>query len=101
MERLLRGAVVAVCIVALLVGVWLDRPADQPTETPVAVTETTQVLGTWEGRLALFAAAGEQPLEIYEIWVAALPPQEQEKLTIGIPIPDQASLTALLTDYGS
>ena len=100
MEGLLRKTAVAVCILALLTGIWLDRPAEA-AKPPTAVTESEQWLGIWEGRLALYSSSEPDPLEVYDIWLASLPPQEQQRLAAGITVPDEKTLTALLTDYGS
>lgn len=100
MERILRGTAVAVLILALLAGIWLDRPAETPPQ-PTAAAEADRYLGVWEGRLALFDAADESPTTVYDIWVAALPDAEQQRLAEGVAVGDDGALAALLTDYGS
>ncbi len=100
MERWLRGTVVAVLILLLLAGIWLDRPADTPP-SPTVAAETERYLGIWEGKLALFEANDLSPVQVYDIWIAALPAAEQQRLAEGVAVRDEAALSALLTDYGS
>lgn len=100
MERILRGTAVAVLILLLLAGIWLDRPADSPP-SPTAATETERYLGIWEGKLALFETERLSPVQVYDIWIAALPAAEQQRLAEGVPVGDEHTLSALLTDYGS
>ena len=40
-------------------------------------------------------------MQVYDIWVAALPAAEQQRLAEGVAVRDEAALSALLTDYGS
>ena len=58
-------------------------------------------LGTWEGKLALFAGDEAAPQEVYDVWIASLPEPEQARLTAGIAVPDQQTLWRLLEDYTS
>ncbi len=100
MERFLRGTAVAVLILLLLAGIWLDRPADNPSSPSVAA-ETKRHLGIWEGKLALFETNSLSPVRVYDIWIAALPDTEQQRLAEGVAVVDDAALSALLIDYGS
>ncbi len=69
--------------------------------TTAANTAFPQLLRVWEGRLARFAADGGQPLEVYHAEVAALPPEEQQRLADGIVVASEEELAALLENYTS
>ena len=57
------------------------------------------VVGTWEGRLAVFALGEAQPMQVYEVYIASLPPEEQVRLREGVTVPDRPTLAALIEDY--
>jgi hypothetical protein len=57
------------------------------------------VVGTWEGRLAVFVLGEAQPTRVYEVFVASLPPAEQVRLQEGVAVADHLALAALIEDY--
>lgn len=71
-----------------------------PTTATVSAT-FPQLLRVWEGRLARFAVDGEQLLEVYDAEVAALPPEEQQRLADGVLVANEEELAALLENYTS
>ncbi len=88
----------------VLIGAAAWASALLPSAPPRAVTQPTeapqQVLRVWEGQLALFDGA-EEPSEVYEVAVASLPPEEQQRLSEGIVIESEEMLAALLDNYTS
>lgn len=93
------GLVVAVLILAILAAIWMfDRPAAATDDTNRA-SATGQMLGEWEGRLALFEGDATLPAQVYDVWIATLPETEQQRLKTGIAIEDDRTLWSLLEDY--
>lgn len=105
------GIAAAAVMAGILIWMFQTAPSQQPPSssaapaTTVAPAPTTAyaayTLGVWEGRLALFLPGSEAPDEVYDVFIASLPDEEQEKLTRGIPVPDQQTLERLLEDYTS
>lgn len=92
------GVIVAIVIVSMLAAIWIfDRPAAAEDTGRAAVTD--QLLGEWEGRLALFEGDGVLPAQVYDVWIATLPEAEQQRLKAGIVIRDDQMLRSLLEDY--
>ena len=58
-------------------------------------------LGTHNGQLALLQQNSTQPVTIYPLTVAMLPPVDQSRLAAGIEIRDRMHLAHLLEDYMS
>ena len=61
------------------------------------------VVTAQDGYLVVLSAGktGEQMHTITSISISALPPEEQERLSNGIPIYDEMALFRILEDYGS
>lgn len=59
----------------------------------------TILLGTYEGRLALWRQGESYPLRIFPLSVATLPPADQKLLAKGIPVDSEQKLAHLLEDY--
>ena len=100
----------------LLAGVLLSAPmwlrsetpqtASEPlppaTTAPSAATDTYYALaGEWEGRLAIFLPNEDAPAQVYDVYLASLPDEEQTRLRAGIPLADEVELAKLIEDYGS
>lgn len=88
------------------------EPSPQPTAettapTAAATTTTTTApqpycyLGEWEGRLAVFFPGQDAPIQVYEVFLASLPSEEQTRLRARIPAADETELARLLEDYTS
>lgn len=56
-------------------------------------------LGTHNGHLALLQDGLSEPLTVYPLAVAMLPPADQSRLATGIEIRDRLHLEQLLEDY--
>ena len=57
------------------------------------------LLGTYQGRIALWKTGSAIPEKIFPNTVAALPPADQALLEQGIPIASREHLAYLLEDY--
>ena len=101
---ILGGAVLAAAVSVVAAAGLRTHSAPAPART-VSTAEAAPVtgytVGQWEGLLAVFAAGGKQPLEVYDIYIAAFPHEEQVRLTAGIPAADAEALARLLEDYTS
>ncbi len=88
----------------LLIGAAAWASALLPENPPGTATQPTasaqQTLCVWDGKLALFDGADE-PIEVYEVAVASLPPEEQERVREGITIESEEMLATLLDNYTS
>ncbi len=94
------GLLVAILITAILAAIWLcDRPMSATANKSERTAVSEQLLGEWEGRLALFEGDDTLPAQVYDVWIATLPEAEQQKLKTGIPIRDDQTLWSLLEDY--
>lgn len=111
-KRLWGIAVLAAVITAILAALIRSQPVAQPpvAETPPTgeheVASTTAptpyaYVGEWEGRLAVFRTKSTAPEEVYDVFLASLPPAEQQALADGIPVYDEVELQGLLEDYTS
>ncbi len=98
----------AACAATACAALFLIRPAAAPpAESPPAAEPAAQpaketppaVLGCFEGRLALYRAGHAAPDEVYDVFVASLPPAEQEALAAGLPVTSEDELQRLLEDY--
>ena len=99
--------VLIACLLLIGISMWVCALIPLPENSDNrAVTNTThsaypQLLREWDGRLARFSPHGTVPLEVYEVDILTLPPEEQTRLAQGITIPDADTLTALLEAYTS
>lgn len=112
-QRLLVVAVVAV--VAALATATLaalirlntpDPPAPDPVVTPSGQQAALPTapspyayVGEWEGRLAVFRTENAAPETVYDVFIASLPPSEQQALRARIPVANEVELQGLLEDY--
>lgn len=100
------GVALAVVVVSVAVmwGVVQKEPAVSSVPSAKAAKATVDeaepfgILGVWDGRLALFRG-DERPDTVYDVWVASLPADEQQRLENGIAAPDRAAFLALLQEY--
>ena len=59
------------------------------------------VLGTFEGKLALFVGKSPYPNRIFDFMVRTLPLEDQSRLAEGIKISSEEELELLLEDFMS
>ncbi len=77
------------------------RPPDIATTTAPVGTQPYGYVGEWKGQLAVFFPGSDVPAEVYEVFIASLPPEEQARLRERIPADDETALARLLEDYTS
>lgn len=70
-------------------------------EPPVAAETAAYTLGVFDGKLAVFEGDSRFPMKLYDVAIAALPQDEQTRLSAGIPVSDAGALERLLEDYTS
>ena len=76
-------------------------PQPETPSTTFAKRERGFMIGVWEGQLAVFEIGDPQPTQVYEVFVASLPFEEQVRLKAGVIVPDRPALAALIEDYTS
>lgn len=93
------AAAVSLAVIVLLVLVGARRPAPAPADP--SSTPPRYTIGEYDGRLAVYADGQELPKEVYDVYLATLPEEEQIRLRAGIPVEDDIQLQQLLEDYTS
>ena len=58
-------------------------------------------IGEWEGQLAVFEGDQTFPMQVYDVFVSALPEEQRRQVQAGIPVEDETQLSLLLEDYTS
>ena len=95
----------AVIACVLLVGVAAWASAFLPPSAQERSLEqqqpTNRTLREWNGQIGLFVGDTAEPFEVYDVPVAALPPEEQDRLRGGIIIENEEMLAELLENYTS
>ncbi len=71
---------------------------EQPTVTSAAPKYTFSV---YQGKLALFEQGYAMPVEIYDVYLDTLPPEEQVKIENGIFAESDAEIQKIIEDYTS
>ena len=102
-RRRLMPALIA-CILLIGVAAWASTLLPTKSNTKQAPTEQVSgewTLCEWNGQIALFEGDSNEPTEVYEVTVAALPEEEQERLREGIVIESEETLALLLDNYTS
>lgn len=57
------------------------------------------LLGLYGGRLALFSGVTGRLMQVFPVYGASLPAQDQEALSAGIPVDSEAALSQYLEDF--
>lgn len=81
-----------------------EEEVSSPLEEAAVLAEEepkAMVLGTFEGKLALFIGESPYPNRIFDFFVRNLPPEDQNLLSEGIKIASEEELEKLLEDYMS
>ncbi len=78
-----------------------ETSPDSDNSTESAADTQTYTVKTFNGRIGVFADSAEDPIEILDVEVTALPQDDQTALTAGIPAGSKADLRRILEDYGS
>ncbi len=90
--------VLSVSVICGVTATTADSPSAKTAVTAAKDVAVFGTLGVFEGHLALFCD-GDTPKEVYDVWVAALPPEEQARLAKGIPAATREAFLALLQEY--
>lgn len=95
-RTLLWALAVSVLLAALILWVVLRfvLPADGRSGPAPAYT-----IGEWEGQVAVFERDQTFPRQVFDMAVADLPPELQERVRRGVPAEDEDRLSVLLEDY--
>ena len=56
-------------------------------------------LRAWQGQVAVFEGAQRYPMQVYDVYVNALPQELRQRLAEGIPVYSETELSLLLEDY--
>ena len=101
-QRRMLPAVIA-CLLLIGVAAWVSvlLPQDSKTDSVPTKQTTQQVLREWNGQIGLFQGDAPEPTQVYEVTVAALPEEEQQRLQAGIVIRDEEMLVELIDNYTS
>lgn len=93
------------CCVLLGAAMWASTTIPQPpsadTDPDVATRTAERTLGEWDGHLALFEEGQSEPVYVYDVVVATLPEEEQQRLRSGIAVESEEMLASLLENYTS
>lgn len=102
-ERRRLMPVLIACVLLIGVAAWVSTllPGKSDIKSVPTESETRQMLREWNGQIALFQGDSDEPAEVYEVPVAALPLEEQDRLREGIVIENEEMLASLLDNYTS
>ncbi len=77
------------------------QTAESASAVKAAPSAAGYVVGEWEGRLAVYIKGCSAPDQVYDVYIATLPEDEQHRLKEGIAAGSEQELAALLEDYTS
>ena len=103
-RRVTAGCAALAGAVLLLTLPHTPQPADTPqSDVPAARSSEAPAdplwtLGVFRGRVARFRPHEAMPAEVYDLFVAALPAEQQQRLAEGIPVHSEEELWRLLED---
>jgi len=103
LKRCILGVLCALMLVVLVAALALqagDGDTHAATEVQQAATPK-YVFSQYEGRLALYERGYTMPVEIYDVYLQNFPPDEQERLTAGIPAETDEEIQKIIEDYTS
>lgn len=78
-----------------------DVSQSQSMEVQPETSNTTWIVGIWQGYVAVFRENADLPETVLDMPASALPEPDRSALEQGIPVSDVQALAALLEDYGS
>lgn len=58
-------------------------------------------LGEYEGKLATYSTESDNPIEVFDVYIASLPSKDVEKIRDGIYANNEAELQRLIEDFTS
>ena len=95
------GIATAAVLATLVLAVLYVQYGRQIPRTTADGTPALYTLGQWQGQLAVFEGEAAVPMMLYEVPIASLPADEQQKLKDGIGVASADALQLLLEDYTS
>ena len=90
-----------VCAFVYLRFVKDEEPPVAAKTAAYTLGNTNITVGVFDGKLAVFEGDSRFPMKLYDVAIAALPQDEQARLSAGIPVSDAGALERLLEDYTS
>ncbi len=95
------GVATATVLATVILAVLYVQYGRQIPRTTKDGTPAMYTLSQWQGQLAVFEGEAAFPMMLYEVPIASLPADEQEKLKDGIAVASAKELQLLLEDYTS
>lgn len=86
------AVVLAVCAAAFLTVSAITQRAEPDASE-------MYVLRDYNGRIAVFACGGDEPLEVFDIFTSSLPKSEAERVYKGITVEGGEALQRLIEDF--
>ena len=86
----------------------------QSFSRPVSITKTSSalsntssivthddgyILRNYNGKIGIFAADSDSPMQVLDISIDTLPDEDQQQLAVGIYVPNQLALQTKIEDY--
>ncbi len=94
------AAIAFTATVLLLVAVAGNTAHPNEEDTPIETPEQVyRIVGTFNGRVAVFVPDAAEPEIVYDTAIATLPETEQQRLHEGIAVSDRKALAQTLEDY--
>ena len=100
-KRLMPALIACVLLIGIAAWVSVLLPEDADTKNAPPERVVQQTLREWNGQIALFESVSDEPTEVYDVAIASLPEEEQQRLREGIVIEDEEMLISLLDNYTS
>lgn len=106
MRKTLLKCICITVFILLFVGIVgiISLSAGEAKDISVQSTEPTvpkYTFTAYEGKLALFERGFAMPVEIYDVYLANLPAEEQTKIINGICAENDAEIQKIIEDYTS
>ena len=107
------GALSLLTIVCMLLWGFSSKEPDSSSSLPLSSSGTSSVAGVseteglprilsqWEGKLAVFLEGNPMPDEVFDVYIASFPEEEQIRLRQGIRVTNDTELARYLEDYTS
>ncbi len=90
-----------VIVLSAAIAVYSNGDKEPAPEIPEATTEALYTLCEYDGRIALYKSGYSMPVEIYDVYLYALPETEQKIISAGITASSDEEAQRLIEDYTS
>ncbi len=91
---------VEIAVIALSLSAFASQNT-QTLQIEKNNTETQYRLSVYDGRIAVFETDETEPIEVFDVFVASLPYDEQIELRNGLTATDRNELQKLIEDFTS